>query len=161
MTIATAPHAAAAGGRRGRHQPVVPVAASFADRLNRLFASIYPPGRGPYTNKELFRWAISNGTALSAPYISQLRSGCRARPSQQTLRALADFFGISSAYFTDQDPEYTRMLITELDWLDASRDPDVRRLTSLILDLPDDAQNAILNYLVPWGGPGQFADWIS
>ena len=63
---------------------------SFAAQLNRLFSSIYPPGRGPYTSQELVRWLGMRGLALSAPYLSQLRTGERKRPSEQTVEMIAE-----------------------------------------------------------------------
>ena len=52
---------------------------------------------------------------MSAPYLSQLRSGNRTNPSSATMAALANFFRIKPAYFTDD--EYYEKLDKELSWL--------------------------------------------
>ena len=40
---------------------------------------------------------------MSAPYLSQLRSGTRTDTSAATLVALANIFQIKPAYFTDEE----------------------------------------------------------
>ncbi len=53
---------------------------TFAARLNRLFDTVYPPGRGPHTSAEVIGALKSEGVTMSAPYLSQLRSGNRTEP---------------------------------------------------------------------------------
>jgi transcriptional regulator with XRE-family HTH domain len=89
---------------------------SFADKLNRLFDTVHPPGRRPYTSAEVVAGLRANGTPMSAPYLSQLRSGNRDNnPSTATVVALANFFGIDPAYFTDD--KYAEQLDEKLDAL--------------------------------------------
>ena len=76
---------------------------TFAARLNRLFDTVYPPGRGPHTAAEVCAALRVVGIAMSAPYLSQLRSGARTNPSEATMTALANFFRIQPGYFTDDD----------------------------------------------------------
>ena len=76
---------------------------TFSARLNRLFDTVYPPGRGPHTSAEVVAALNAEGTAMSAPYLSQLRTGHRTNPSAATMTALANFFRIKPAYFTDDD----------------------------------------------------------
>ena len=106
---------------------------TFAARLNRLFDTVYPPGRGQYTGAEAVAALVEAGIKISAPYLSQLRSGNRTNPSAATMAALARFFGVQSAYFTD-DAYYTE-LEKELTWLDATRDEGLRRLGEQFMDL--------------------------
>lgn len=54
--------------------------ADFAERLNKLFDSVHPPGRKPHTNAEVAAALIEDGHQISKPYISQLRSGQRTNP---------------------------------------------------------------------------------
>ncbi len=117
---------------------------SFAARLNRLFDTIYPPGRGPYASSELVRAVECRGMELSAPYLSQLRSGRRENPSLETMELIAEFFGIRSDYFTGRDEAYRRRLEEELDWIDLSRNPDVRRLASALIELPPGRREQLL-----------------
>ncbi len=93
---------------------------TFAARLNRLFDTVYPPGRGPHTSAEVIAALKSEGVTMSAPYLSQLRSGNRTNPSAATMAALANFFRIKPAYFTDD--EYYEKLDKELTWLASMRD---------------------------------------
>ena len=110
-------------GWKSRRTPAKqPDSASFAARLNRLFDTIYPPGRGPYTSQELVRVLEDRGLALSAPNLSQLRSGQRVQPSMQTAALIAEFFGIRPDYFTGEDEVYLQRVEAELGWLELAHD---------------------------------------
>jgi transcriptional regulator with XRE-family HTH domain len=99
---------------------------TFACRLNRLFDTVYPPGRGPHTSAEVIAALKAEGITMSAPYLSQLRSGNRTNPSTATMGALANFFRIKPDFFTDD--EYYERLNNELSWLAASREEGIRRI---------------------------------
>lgn len=116
----------------------------FAAQLNRLFDTIYPPGRGPFTSQELIQWVHAGGMRLSAPYLSQLRTGDRQRPSQYMIELIAEFFGIGSEYFTDPEGNYGQRLDAELGWLALARNPDVRRLTTMLTDLDTDTRERLM-----------------
>ncbi|WP_155902809.1 XRE family transcriptional regulator [Mycolicibacterium sp. CBMA 226] len=118
-------------------------AATFAERLNRLFAVVYPPGRGPYRNFEVTEALSDRGYRLSAPYLSQLRSGKRACPSLRTAEMLAEFFGVEAEYF-DTDTRYARALDIELDWLDLAHDQSVRDLTTALITLTPRQRDEVL-----------------
>jgi transcriptional regulator with XRE-family HTH domain len=109
----------------------------FADRLKRLFATVHPPGRGPYTGADVIAGLKRHGGIMSAPYLSQLRSGNRTNPSLATMKALADFFGIEVAYFTDD--AYYAKLDEELTLLVAMRDEGVRRIAARTIGLSPEA----------------------
>jgi transcriptional regulator with XRE-family HTH domain len=115
---------------------------TFAARLNRLFDTVYPPGRGPHTSAEVIAALKAEGITMSAPYLSQLRSGNRTNPSTATMAALANFFRIKSAYFTDDD--YYEKLDSELLWLATMRDEGVRRIAQGAYGLPVQAQQQIV-----------------
>lgn len=119
-------------------------AGTVAARLNRLFDAVRPPGRGPLRNYEVIGALRVRGIEMSAPYLSQLRSGRRNHPSLDVLRPLADFFGVSVAYFTDADSAYTRYVDAELCWLEAAHDPEVRELTTALLALAPDVREELL-----------------
>src|ERR1700678_3760217 len=99
---------------------VISMSTTFSARLNRLFDTVYPPGRGPHTSAEVISALKGEGITMSAPYLSQLRSGNRTNPSAATMAALANFFRIKPAYFTDD--EYYEKLDNELSWLASMRD---------------------------------------
>jgi transcriptional regulator with XRE-family HTH domain len=115
---------------------------TFAARLNRLFDTVYPPGRGPHTSAEVIAALKAEGITMSAPYLSQLRSGNRTNPSVATMAALANFFRIKPAYFTDD--EYYEKLDSELAWLATMRDDGVRRIATRTLGLSAQAQQNLV-----------------
>lgn len=115
---------------------------TFAARLNRLFDTVYPPGRGPHTSAEVIAALKAEGITMSAPYLSQLRSGNRTNPSSATMAALANFFRIKAAYFTDD--EYYQKLDKELTWMSTMRDDGVRRIALRAAGLSPQAQQDIV-----------------
>jgi transcriptional regulator with XRE-family HTH domain len=115
---------------------------TFSARLNRLFDTVYPPGRGPHTSAEVIAALKAEGITMSAPYLSQLRSGNRTNPSVATMAALANFFRIKPAYFTDD--EYYEKLDSELAWLATMRDDGVRRIATRTIGLSPQAQQNIV-----------------
>ena len=114
---------------------------TFSARLNRLFDTVYPPGRGAHTSAEVIAALKAEGTTMSAPYLSQLRSGNRTNPSAATMAALANFFRIKPDFFTDD--EYYRKLDQELTWLADMRNERVRRMVARIIGLSAQAQRDI------------------
>jgi transcriptional regulator with XRE-family HTH domain len=114
----------------------------FAARLNRLFDTVYPPGRGPHTSAEVIAALRAEGMTMSAPYLSQLRSGNRTNPSTATMAALANFFRVKPAYFADG--EYYEKLDQELAWLATMRDEAVRRIALRTSGLSVAAQREIV-----------------
>ena len=115
---------------------------TFAARLNRLFDTVYPPGRGAHTSAEVIAALKAEGITMSAPYLSQLRSGNRTNPSSATMAALANFFRIKPAYFTDD--EYYEKLDKELSWLASMRDDGVRRIAVGAVGLSPQAQQNVV-----------------
>lgn len=110
---------------------------TFAARLNRLFEAVYPPGRGPHSSHEVVKELRGEGIRISAPYLSQLRTGQRTNPSAEIMEAIAQFFRISVAYFTDD--RYFRKVDEELTWLLHMRNENVRFVTSRALELSEDS----------------------
>jgi transcriptional regulator with XRE-family HTH domain len=122
---------------------VISMSTTFSARLNRLFDTVYPPGRGPHTSAEVIAALKAEGITMSAPYLSQLRSGNRTNPSSATMAALANFFRIRPAYFTDDD--YYEKLDRELSWLLVIRDEGVRRIAVRVSGLSHEAQEDIVH----------------
>ena len=115
---------------------------TFAARLNRLFETVYPPGRGQHTSAEVIAALKAEGITMSAPYLSQLRSGNRTNPSAATMAALANFFRIKPAYFTDD--EYFGKLDQELALLAEMRDEGVRRIAARTVGLSAEAKEDLV-----------------
>lgn len=70
-------------------------------RLNRLFETVHPRGRGPFSNEEVARAVRDQGGDISKQYIAYLRKGERGNPRIHHLDALAKFFGVPVSYFFD------------------------------------------------------------
>ena len=100
---------------------------SLADKLNHLFATMRPSGRREYTLEEVAEEITRRkGVSISHTYIWQLRTGRRTNPSMNVVEALADFFGVSPAYFFDD--EVAARIEAELRLLAALRDTSVRQI---------------------------------
>jgi transcriptional regulator with XRE-family HTH domain len=102
-------------------------AATFAQKLDRLFRTVHPKGREEFTPDEVSSAiARRGGPTISSTYIYMLRRGQRDNPTKKHLEALADFFGVPPAYFFDD--ETAARVNAELDLLVALRDASVREI---------------------------------
>lgn len=104
-----------------------PASRSFAERLNHLFQTVHPAGRGEYSSEEVAN-AIRDrgGPTISATYIWMLRRGTRDNPTKKHLEALSDFFGVPPAYFFDD--ESAARIDQELAVVTALRDAAVHKV---------------------------------
>jgi transcriptional regulator with XRE-family HTH domain len=120
-----------------------PKGSVIAERLNRLFATVHPAGRGPYTLREVADAvnAEAGENVISASYLSQLRTGQRGEPSLSRLAAVAKFFGVDAGYFTDTaTAEETDR---QLDVLAAMRDAGVHSVALRAAGLSEESLAAI------------------
>lgn len=115
--------------------------ADFASRLNTLFDKVHPPGRKPHTNAEVAEALANGGYQISKPYISQLRSGQRTNPSEETVAALARFFKVKPDYFFDDI--YAAQIDTDLDLVTQLQGYGLRRLSTRAFDLSEESQNLL------------------
>lgn len=124
--------------------------ATFADRLNYLFETVYPAGRKPYSNPEVAAAIGETGVGISAAYLWLLRTGQRDNPTMRHLEALATFFGVPPSYFFDD--ERAQEVAEQLELLGAARDAEVREimLRSTRLSKPD--RSTILGIVKRFGG---------
>ena len=75
---------------------------SFARRLDQLFKTVRPRGRGEFSYREVAAGvAERTGTVISPSYIWQLRAGVKDNPTKRHIEALASFFGVPPAFFFD------------------------------------------------------------
>ncbi len=116
--------------------------AAFAERLNYLFESIRPLGRGPFLNAEVVDAVRSMGVRMSAPYMSQLRRGERTNPSLRTINAIAAFFRIMPEYFTDEQ-RYTELHALIGAMSAVQREDDVREMTLRFAQLSPEARRCL------------------
>lgn len=101
-----------------------PASRTFADRLNRLFETVHPHGRGPYSNEEVAQGIRARGGDISRAYLAYLRKGERTNPTLQHVAALASFFGVAPTYFIEDLPADD--LDAQVELAAAMRDAGVR-----------------------------------
>lgn len=100
---------------------------SFAAKLNHLFATVRPAHGEEASYREVATAiARQGGPTISPSYIYQLRSGIRENPTLRHVQALAKYFGVEVAYFTDD--EIAEQADAQLAMLAAMRDAGVRSI---------------------------------
>ena len=128
---------------------------TLADKINRLFATVHPSGRGPYSNTEVEQALRARGGAtISANYLYLLRTGRKDNPTKRNLEALASFFGVDPAYFFDA--ELGKATYADLELLAALRDnADVRQLALRAFDLSPEMRSWLARTIedMPTGEP--------
>jgi transcriptional regulator with XRE-family HTH domain len=116
--------------------------ATFSDRLNQLFATVYPRDRGPHSLQEVADAINAQGDdRISPSYLSQLRSGKKDNPSSKTINALAWFFKVEPGFFFDT--EYARQMEADLAMLAKLRDAGVEKIAARSFDLTPENQVAL------------------
>jgi transcriptional regulator with XRE-family HTH domain len=114
---------------------------ALRDRLNRLFETVHPPGRGPYSNEEVARAIRAEGGDISRAYLSYLRNGNRDNPTLQHLEALARFFGVTAAYFFDDGGAAETE--AQLEIVAALRDAGIRSIALRAAELSSKGLHAV------------------
>jgi ESX-1-secreted protein regulator len=120
----------------GTPESQAPAGTSFAARLDHLFRTVHPQGRGEFSYREVAK-AIDDRhgpTTISASYLNQLRTGVKDNPTKRHIEALAEFFGVPVAYFFDDAA--TARIDAELELLAALRDTGVRQIAMRAAGLP-------------------------
>jgi transcriptional regulator with XRE-family HTH domain len=127
----------------------------FRLQLNRLIDD-YPM---KLTNSFIVGRLAERGCVISAPYLSQLRTGVRTNPSAEVVGALADLFTVPTEYFfTDSDPKKTgEARDRDASLVERISDPGIRSLLSLACDLSDDAQGLLVGLAVKLRASDQLA----
>lgn len=114
------------GGAAGS-EAEAPRPTSLAQKLDLLFRTVRSREQDEYSFEEVAdSIRAQGGPTISATYIWQLRKGIRDNPTKKHLEALASFFGVSPAYFFDD--EAAERITAELDLLAALRDSSVRQI---------------------------------
>jgi transcriptional regulator with XRE-family HTH domain len=116
-------------------------ALTLADKLNRLFRTVHPQGRDEYTYEEVASAIRERGVMISHTYVWQLRKGARDNPTKRHLEALAEFFGVSAAYFLDDAA--AQRIDDQLELLAAFRDNAVRQVALRAAGLSGPSLDAI------------------
>lgn len=122
---------------------------TFAQRLDRLFATMHPKDRGPFTYadveagvRELARAAGDPEGTVSASYVCNLRRGRRTNPTLKQVKNLARFFMVPVTYFTGT-PEEVERIDAQLALVEAIREHDVRDIARRTADLSPAGRQAV------------------
>lgn len=99
---------------------------TFAERLNHLFETVRPAGKGSYTYEQVSAGVAEAGYEISPAYVWQLRRGERANPTLYHIEGLAAFFGVPASYFLD--PAVEDRVNKQLELLASLRDAGVRNV---------------------------------
>ncbi|MEV6209582.1 helix-turn-helix transcriptional regulator [Kitasatospora sp. NPDC051914] len=123
--------------------------ARFAERLDHLFRTVHPAGRGPYTYAEVAdgikEAAGSDSKGISASAIQQLRTGSKTNPTMNTIEALAQFFGVRPSYFFDD--ESAERTAAELSLLASMRDNNVRTIATRASGLSPETLSVLQGFI--------------
>lgn len=109
---------------------------TLAEKINRLFETIHPPDRGPWSNQDVERWLTEraavdgDGLTISANYLLMLRNGQRDNPTMRNVQAMAKFFQVDPGYFLRDDDD-TEQTYADLQLLGAIRDNEQIRSIAL------------------------------
>lgn len=122
----------------------------LAEKLNRLFAVVHPPERGPYSNREVERYLAETSEdgapTVSANYLSFLRRAQKTNPTSNSLRAIARFFDIDPGYLLADD-EDARRIDQQLEALALVANANVRGIATRASGLAPEAQSWVLQML--------------
>ncbi|MFF3911458.1 helix-turn-helix domain-containing protein [Streptomyces sp. NPDC001848] len=126
---------------------------SLSDKINQLFASVRPEGGREYSNEQVAAAIRANGVTISQSYIWQLRRGTKTNPTLRHLEALADFFGVSTAYFLDPDAgdrisqQLQQLAEAQARLAEAGKGGDVKLMAMRAGQLSDERRKQVMDLL--------------
>ncbi|MFB4193373.1 helix-turn-helix domain-containing protein [Streptomyces carpaticus] len=119
---------------------------TLAEKIDYLFVTVHPKGRGPYSYEEAASGIrAAGGPTISASYIWQLRTGVKDNPTMKHLEALAGFFGVPPSYFFNE--ESSERVAAELSTLAAMRDNQVRSVAMRASGLSAETLRTIQDFI--------------
>lgn len=124
--------------RRGR---------SLAEKLEHLLSVTAPAGQKAPSNEEVataINIAAGEKT-ISATYVWQLRTGRKTNPTMRHLEALAQYCGVSAAYFLSD--EESAKIDEQLALLDALKQSDTRNIALRSTGLSESSRRAVSNMI--------------
>jgi len=119
----------------------------FAERLDRLFRTVHPKDRAPYTPVEVAE-AINaevGERVVSGTYLWLLRTGQRDNPTIKHLVAIARFFGVPPTYFFPDEVVQQDAVPAEV--VAALSDDKVREMALRAAGLSDRSLKAITDMI--------------
>lgn len=122
---------------------------TLAEKLNHLFATVHPSGRGEFTLDEVAEAINEHGeVSITSAYLSQMRRGQRTNPSKNVLEALAWFFGVSPAYFFND--ELAGKIEAELELVVAMRRASVQQIALRAAELSEESLRNLSVLIEHW-----------
>jgi transcriptional regulator with XRE-family HTH domain len=116
---------------------------TLAEKLDLLFRTRHPAGRGEYTYEEVAEGIKQlEGPMIAVTQLWQLRTGKQSNPRKSQIEALAAFFRVPVSYFFADDEETAR-LHARLELLAAMRNNDVEQIALRAADLSPESLRAI------------------
>jgi len=115
---------------------------TLAEKLDRLWKTMHERGAPEWGYPEVSaRIEAAGGPTVSGAYLWQLRTGRKTNPSMRVLEALAQVFGVSPAYFFDD--EAFKRINEQLELIAKLRDSSAMRVATRAADLSPEALRAI------------------
>ena len=116
---------------------------SLAEKLEHLLTVTTPAGQRQPSNEDIataINIAAGEKT-ISATYVWQLRTGRKTNPTMRHLEALAQYCGVSAAYFLDE--KEARRIDDQLSLLDSLRQSDARDIALRSTGLSESSRRAL------------------
>lgn len=126
------------GEQRGR---------SLAEKLEHLLSVTARAGHKAPSNEDVataINIAAGEKT-ISATYVWQLRTGRKTNPTMRHLEALAQYCGVSAAYFLNDDESVK--IDEQLALLDALKQSDARNIALRSTELSESSRQAVSNMI--------------
>jgi transcriptional regulator with XRE-family HTH domain len=116
---------------------------TLAQKLDHLFEAATPKDQKAPSHEDVATAInIAAGErAISGTYIWQLRTGRKTNPTKKHLEALARYFGVSPAYFLDNDE--AQRIDEQLALLQALKESDVRNIALRAHGLSDSSRQTL------------------
>lgn len=134
----------AAMAEAGDHPgPAKPGGRTLAEKLEHLLTATTPAGRRQPSNEDIataINIAAGERT-ISATYVWLLRTGRKTNPTVRHLEALAQYCGVSAAYFLDEDE--SRRIDDQLRLLEALKESDVQDIALRSTGLSESSRRAL------------------
>lgn len=111
---------------------------TLAEKLERLFNEVRKPDGSKYTQTD-----VVDGTngVLTRVYLWKLRTGRATNPGFQIIKAIADFFGVDTNYFSDEDDATTGLEISR------QNERYIDEIQTRAYKMDDKARKAILDMM--------------
>ncbi|GAA2731549.1 XRE family transcriptional regulator [Actinocorallia aurantiaca] len=97
----------------------------LSEKIDLLFRTVYPADRGPYSLQEAAEGIEQlTGEKVSHNTLWKLRTGKSDNPTKRVLEGLAKFFGVSPAYFFQEN--VSEEIRHQIELLSVLRDTGIR-----------------------------------